>query len=285
MARSQPRDLWWSRERWFMTITIVFAVQVVVVIWLGGRNTLTVRSEAKRFGTVQLAAGLSDTLKSMLDLMDPTVFSRANRHGFSGEIWLRFEPVEHRSSGWADEPPFLSFDDDQLLADLEAFGQSAKPQPGLITANASLGMNERLKLPPELRPRTESVMSLSGELQTGDLLEAPVLPVIEHDGVLPASTVTIQVDRRGRVYSARLDSRSGSSSADQMALQIARSLRFGVADGFSPNTDARDFGSFRRAFVTIHWWTVAPPPPEKPPATPVRDEDAPDRAPTVEPVQ
>ena len=99
MARQQPRDLWWSRERWFMTITIVFAVQVIVVIWLGGRNTLTVRSEATRFGTVQLAAGLSDTFESMLDLMDPTVFSRANQHGFSGQIWLDFKPLEHRSPG------------------------------------------------------------------------------------------------------------------------------------------------------------------------------------------
>lgn len=259
MAIERPRDLFWSRERWFMTVTIVFAAQIIIVIWLGARDGVPVKSESTRFRTYQYTADVSDAIKPLLDLMDPTMYSKAHVKGFSGDVWLKKQPIEHRSPGWTDKPQFLKFDEEQLLGDLEAYGETDPPQRRVVVAPAISGARARAALSDALKPVPKSLMEITGDVSEADLRSQPQLPVIEYDGVLEATRVGIMVDRRGRVFSANLAGRSGSPTADSHALRIVRSLQFEMAEGISPGTDNRDFSSFRRATVTVRWWTVPVP--------------------------
>lgn len=261
MSDEPSGDLIWSRERWFMTITIIFAVQVVVVIWLSGRGKIPTEKVNPRLQAHYYTPKMSAELAPLLRLMDPTMYVRASSEGFSGSVWLNVEPVNHRSSGWSDPPQFLKFKPDKLLSDLEEFGDVAEPVrqrvPAKLTGSAGprTAVSHHLKLAPETR------FDISGALKMADLQNRPTLPSIQFDGVLAPTTLVLQVDQRGRVFSVNLAGTSGLPKADDEAMKIARALRFNVAEGFSTTRDNRDFGNLRQVRFSVYWWTIPVPVP------------------------
>ncbi len=270
MTEELPRETKWSRERWFLTVAIVFAVQVVLVIWLSGRKDLPVAVDSQKLLTHYYTAEMSEELMPLLTLLDPTMYARADREGFSGPVWLNVSPVEHRSAGWSDPPQFLKFKQERLLSELEQFGRSNQPRRRTVPEKLVGDDGGRAALVDQLKPTAGTTFEITGDLSVADLLGVPTLAAIEFDGVLAPSIMLVQVDQRGRVFSANLTGNSGLPDADQRAMKIARSLQFGIADGFSPTTDNRDFSNLRRARLLVHWATAPGPVPQTnaPPANP-----------------
>ena len=269
MAEAHSGETRWSRERWFLTISIIFAVQVVVVIWLSGRMDEPIKARSKKLQTHYVSTEMSAELAPLLQLIDPTIYALANPEGFSGAVWLNVNPVEYRSAGWSDPPQFLKFDEEQLLSDLEQFGRANQPRRSPVPANMVGDYAPRVELSKELKPSAETMFEIAGELRPDDLAGAPSLPTVEFDGVLAPSIVLLQVDQRGRVFSANLTGSSGLASADQSAMKIGRSLQFEAARGFSATTDNRDFDNLRHARFVVHWSTVPVPPTNSPPSNPL----------------
>jgi len=277
MTEESSAESRWSRERWFLTVTIIFAVQVVVVIWLSERGDIPVKVDSQGLLTRYYTPEASIQLTPLFHLMDPTLYSRASSEGFSGSVWLDVKPIEHRSAGWSDPPQFLKFNQDPLLSDLERFGLANQPHRRTVSDTLGGGAETRVELSNQLIPSSSSVFEMIGDLRRTNLRSIPAIPSIELNGVLAPSIILLQVDQRGRVFSANLTGTSGQANADQQAMRIARALRFDVAEGFSPTTSNRDFNNLRRTKLIIHWATLSVPAQttNTPPANP----------PTVGPVQ
>jgi hypothetical protein len=256
----RSKDLIWSCERWFLTVTVIFAVQVVVVFWLSARQSTSFGTDTGDFQTYYQPPVLTDSVNTLLQLLDPSLFARARTVGFSGDIWMKQKPVAHSSQGWTEEPHFLRFDEEQLLGDLAEFGQGANSGKRPISAVEVRKGEAPRPMDGSLKPMPRSVISVAplDGLNKEDLLQSPEVPTVQFDGILSPTRVEVLVDRRGRVFSARLTGRSGSDVADQKAIKLTRELRFRQDDGFAPNTDPSEFSSFRSAAVDFLWWTTAP---------------------------
>ena len=74
-----------------------------------------------------------------------------------------------------------------------------------------------------------TTMQISGELGQRRLLHADALPSLPRNDVIAPSSVQAVVEPSGNVASAVVLEPNGDSDADQMALKLARDLRFAPA--------------------------------------------------------
>ena len=102
----EPRE-GWSNRAMGIWVVIIFALQLGVLVWLGG-DALAVRANNKNeplrlMPQIQL---IPDNGSGAV-FSDPTLFSRPNRRGFSGTAWRQFAGVEHQLINWDEAPRLL----------------------------------------------------------------------------------------------------------------------------------------------------------------------------------
>jgi TonB family protein len=78
-----------------------------------------------------------------------------------------------------------------------------------------------------------TTMQISGELGQRRLLHSDALPLLPRNDVIAPSTVQALVDTFGNVASPVVLESSGDGDADQLALKLARDLRFTPAPGLT----------------------------------------------------
>ncbi len=168
------------------------------------------------------------------EIPDPATLATVNRQGFSGPLW---------SAGTRR----------QLTTGLPAEGGFALDgvssiQPSFPRARPGLPSPAEFNLP-ALAPSPEtgevgarpllaenSELRLEGEIRSRRVVSSTLLPAWTNLEVLNSSTIQILVDRSGGVLSATLlPPGSGLVSADQFALQRARSVRFEPVTGTGPD--------------------------------------------------
>lgn len=258
MTEEPPIESAWSRERWFLTISVIFALQVIVAVWLTARGRIEIRRDSNPLRVRSVPADASAALEGLLAVLNPTLYATPNPNGFSGDTWLRAKAMNHVTPGWSDPPQFLQFKPDQLLAELAQFGVTNSPRRSVVADLHGDRDERRVALSDQLKPAPATRVVLAGELTNDDVVLLPEFPVIEFNDVLSPTILSLKVDQRGRVFSVGTVVSSGQAAADQRAVQIVRSMTFTPAAGFSLSRNADDFGHLRTTRLIVHWWTIPP---------------------------
>ncbi len=254
MAGDRLQPLNWNRRRWIYTVAALFLLQLGLVLYLAERGT-TQRPAASFRTDVYLAANpwSANRLAELPVLTDPMAFALPNLEGFSGEAWMTFKPVAHRLPDWSEPPRWLEVNGEILGKDFLNFISTNGMGP-LLTADKPIS---RLINPgfivPDRPLRTRSELRIEGELAERLSAEAPTLPSWMHPDLLSDTVVRVLVDSQGRTRTAALLNESGLSEADQLALTVARDLRFEpAAEG------KRSEPQLTSAKLIFQWHTAEP---------------------------
>ena len=259
---SQPQPSRWPLRRWCSAIAVVFAAQVVLVLWLGERGPLRSRPPGVT-PTLRLAAGISP---EVLARDDPTLFALPHWRGFSGAAWLKPQPVPNRPLDWCEEPRPLALRPTQLGALLLAQA-ATNPTPPLaflpvLEPPSALPDPPPLPLAPE-----QSRLTIEGDLARCRMLTRPDLPSWQYNDVLTNTGVQLLVDADGRPGAVILLFSSGCQKADDHALAQARMARFDVPgaagrDGAAASTPLAHWVS---GLLLFEWHTAPLAPTNAPP--------------------
>jgi hypothetical protein len=212
----------WTRRRWWLFVTLVFAAQLGFIFWLGAPPPPPAQRPA-RFPALQLAGVASAEL---LALSDPSLFALPHRQGFSGFAWLRPRPQPFPSFEWSEQPRWMP---------LSLPPPNAALQRVIETTNLALRSTLTRPTPEPTQPRStplslgpvQSTLRLEGGLAGRRLLQPIELPPWRFKDLLTNTVVQAVVDAEGRPVSVPiLLSGSGWSDADQYALQLVRTSRF-----------------------------------------------------------
>ena len=200
----------------------VLAVQVLLVWWFSapGRKPLPPAAPPTRF----YLAPPTGTTPAPWRLADPTLFALPSQQGFSGPAWLSLVPVQHQVASWTPPPRLLTPMVTLLGEPFRAFARTSQ-LPTLDVALFSSPQLTRVPAAP-LPSAAGSELRLEGDLATRPLLTPVALPSVANSELLENSVVHAVVDAKGWVRLEALQAPSGARRADQLALEITRSLRF-----------------------------------------------------------
>ena len=218
-ALAQPRP--WSRRRWWELVGLVFVVQLGLIFWLSDRAPIRVRPPAA--APTLLLAGNSSA--EVLALKDPTLFALPHRQGFSGLAWLGITTQNFPAFEWTEKPRFLPLPPRQLGKDFNRFTETNN-FPSLQTSPMP---RPELMLPELSRTAIASAQSklrIEGKLTGWQLIAPPAVPSWRHPDLLTNSIVQVVIDAEGKPVSVTLLTSSGLKSADDLALERARGMRF-----------------------------------------------------------
>jgi TonB family protein len=216
----------------------VLAFHVSLIILFGSKKQAVPRTVAN-VPQVQLA----DNENEFIALGDPTLFARPNTHDLVTAFWRRMPGVAQPDFNWTEPPRYLppapeafgaTFHDYMRSHVASELSLNFKPDPKLILPDLAFD---------NAMPRV-TTMQISGELGQRRLLHADKLPSLPRNDVIAPSTVQALVDTSGNVASPVVLESSGDSDADQLALKLARALRFAPA----PNLTLGE--------ITYVWHTV-----------------------------
>jgi hypothetical protein len=222
MALNPPA---WSRGRWWTAFSLALLVQVSLIYLLSDRRPLVAR-QATPSPEYYL---LLDTppnipVTELLNLNDPTLFVLPGLRGFSGLAWLRPGPLEHPSPDSTGPECWLTQDVSELgrvfrellrtnVVTHRSFAD--KPAPKLSAVN-----------PPPIPLPIRSSLRVEGDLALRELPVAVEVPSVPHPDLLANTVIQLAVDAWGFTLFPVVLSGSGSKSADQQALDLARAIRF-----------------------------------------------------------
>jgi hypothetical protein len=239
----------WTRGQFLAAIGVFFVLQANLIFLFGARSMKTAEAALPSTHFRTLAAPMTeDQLTRLFFASDPTVFSWASPHGFSGRAWMDQPAVEFQSTNQLEAPLWLTLATAKLGTGFAKVAHADVIEP-LALARLDLPQLEPLPafLPAEVFP-TESVFHIEGNVKDRLMGAAPELQTWPSAQLLSNTVVQIAVSHAGDVMATRLLSRSGSTDADGDALAKARALRF------RPSADPRTIWS--RA--TFQWQTSAP---------------------------
>ena len=262
----EPRE-GWSNRAMGIWVVIIFALQLGVLVWLGG-DALAVRANNKNeplrlMPEIQL---IPDNGSGAV-FSDPTLFSRPNRRGFSGTAWRQFAGVEHQLINWDEAPRLL----DNQPAALGATFRAALPDHlAFVTDIPAKRLAKSIPVePPRLAVRAASELEIRGSLAKRPVVRSVAVPAMPHDEALRRTRVRIGVNTDGYVVSTTVADRlakgdASQAAADRRALELLRGIRFEPAK--RTRFDRPDQpGVLEWGEALFHWRTIAPP---KPPAAP-----------------
>lgn len=212
----------WSFWRWTICITLVFALHIGVFYFLSERNPPPPRAVKNATAIVVAPA---QTEAQQLD--DPTLFALPHPLGFAAATWLRLPKITFAPFRWTEPPRLLPLPVEQLGAVFLRHAETNSPPLREIDVTAP-PLTIVLSPPAiETTPRA-SVLRVNGALAGRRLRITPQnIPLQPAQDGLAATIVQALVDARGQVISSTVTAPgSGSKSADQTALTIARDLRF-----------------------------------------------------------
>ena len=233
----------WSAWRWIASITLVFALHVGVFYFLSDRNPPPPRV-VKNAASIAIAPRQSE--QQQLD--DPTLFALPHPRGFAAATWLRLPKITFAPFRWTEPPRLLPLPVEQLGAIFLRHAETNSPTVREIDVTAP--PLTVVLAPPEIEttPRP-SALRMDGALAGRPLRIAPKnIPQQPAQEGLNNTIVQVLVDARGQVISPTINPPgSGSKTADQTALTIARNLRF------TPLTDSTQLTVGRLIF---EWQTL-----------------------------
>lgn len=248
----------WSRQRWWLGIALVLALQVAFVFILerhsgaGGRKAAAVPVMHLREGLSLEAFGVSD----------PTVFVLPHRHGFSGEAWLNHLPdLDFQPADWTEPLRLLPFAPEPLGANFAEFitANTAPQYEAIATLQPARSVPSLY--PVETAP-VKSALRIEGPLARRRMLGTPLLRAWASADLLTSSVVQVLVDAPGRTISAvllspgsRLNQQVG---ADANALEIAKAAQFEPAAA----------GALTVGTLTFEWQSLPLPATNAPPEIP-----------------
>jgi hypothetical protein len=254
----------WPRRHWWLLLALVFAGQLSLIFTLSDRTPLKVRPPAPA-PVLQFAGNASAEL---LALWDPTLFALPHPQGFSAAAWIVSPPQETRAAPPPEPADFLSLPFRQLGADFNRFVATNRfdPPPPRPEPPPDLSLPNLFSQP--LLP-APSAVRIEGALAQRRLLKPIVVPAWPHTDILDNSVVQIEVSADGRTISvAPIPPGSGSPTADQEALKLAREARFESVKGSGPAQAANQADPLTFGVMVFEWQTVAMPPTNAPPITP-----------------
>jgi hypothetical protein len=257
---SSPRRARFRPGLW-LAVAVVFAVQVGVLFWLGNPPAI-VPVKTSVAPVIHLAGPDS---RELLALQDPTLILLPHRENFSGDAWVKSQPVTFDPLKYSEPTRPLALDPARLGTTFAAFMLTNAPP----RYEASLGSESDLEYDPTVP--MESVVAPSTLRQEGGiarlrLLTAVQLPPRTNSEVLPNTEVQLMVNTRGIPFSAVVVSSSKDSVADATALEIARGLRFAPPQAAAVGVMPADKTTFGK--LIFQWQTVPPAATNAPPTTP-----------------
>ena len=246
------RDLQrWSRVHW---IVFVGAMALVhgALIFVGSRHEGAAPMRAYDVRTFRLIGGTprDDILGDQLELLDPSILSRAHARGFSGPAWMRNATSSYEVVTSRLQSEF--FDTEKYFALTE------KPV-ALFSASDAPQIESSATSEPEL-PAVKHVSRLQVGNGARALISVPPIPVQAYSDVLSNTVVQASVNVHGVVLSARVVSRSGFKAADDEALSLTRNIHFAP---WPPTAIEKSRRDVTWETLTFQWFTVEPAPVQK----------------------
>jgi hypothetical protein len=269
----------WRWLRWIAAVAIVFAAHVVLIFVFGARKPVApvpVRNTPS-FALVDESAG------DWIALNNATLFALPGNNGFAASMWTELPPLNIYHKPWTEEPQWLKPSNSLQMAGLFA------PFNRFIKTNRFARVHFEFNMPPEvavpaapLEPpiAQNSMLRIEGELAGRRLLTPVTLPTWQDSDIDAPSIVQVLVNAAGNVVSAVLlpqDILSPGNSwepplthnrqADQLAVQVARTLRFAPVlsedagqPGSAPDPAARTSATLARMAIgqLIFDWQTAP---------------------------
>lgn len=236
-----PRE-GWSRKKFFLVLGFVLALHVALIVLFGTKKQIVPRPVAN-----VPHLGLANSANELIALSDPTLFARPNPRDLVTAFWRQMPAVSQPSFDRLEETPHYLppapgnfgavFRNFMQSNHPEEFPLSFKPEPELTVPDVAFDVT---------MPRA-TTMQISGELARRRLLNTDLvahLPSRPLNDVLKPTKVQVQVDMTGNVFSAVVLEQSGDNDSDQLALQLARRLRFAPAPGLTSGE------------ITFTWHTV-----------------------------
>jgi TonB family protein len=221
------RNEGWSRKRLIFFIVLASAAHIALIFIFGTRKDVTPRPVVN-VPLLQFANSSSEAMA----LDDPTLFALPHANDFGSPVWLPAPVIAPPSFGWTEPPRFLPLAGplagQKLGAVFNQFMETNraprltldfKPDPQFFAPNSADA--------PILAQR--STLQIIGELANRPRLNQLTLPAQPYDDVIQPSKVQVLVDPGGDVLSVVLLDSSALDSADQQALDLARTLRFAPA--------------------------------------------------------
>lgn len=214
----------WPLRMWVMAILAMFLLQAGIIFVASSRSMEHQRPPAPA-PWFSLAGPDSKTL---LSLMDPTLFARPHPKGFTGRAWLATPELDER---FADPPEataksqFLPLSQGEIGGALSAFVlTNAFAKPMVASEPVS-----QIALPPlmPVQPlRSKTMVKIEGNLAARRMVNVLTVSPWPSAGLLTNTVVQLCVDGRGRPVTRALVSSSGDRAADQEAMDQAYRARF-----------------------------------------------------------
>jgi hypothetical protein len=244
-------------------VTLIFGVQLGMIFWVGSTAPILPGQAAPAF-TFRLAGPASTELRA---LNDPTLFTLPHPQGFSGPVWRRMPRPEFHPFEWSAPTDRLPLAIDRLgtvfnqlveTSEFNVLGLPAQPEAIPTIPN----------LPPLAIMADQSVLELKDGLAQRRLLAPPKLNSFTNADILANSVVQALVDAGGRPASVTLLSNSGSTAADQYALDQAWAARFEPLSRNPTETVSEPTAQLSWGRMIFRWHTDPMPPASAPAASP-----------------
>jgi hypothetical protein len=253
----------WARRRLWGMVALVFIVQLSLIFWLGSRTPIRQRRPTAAL-TLYLGGQAPAELQA---LNDPTLFTLPHPEGFSGPVWRRMPRPEFRPYEWSVPTDHYPLAIDRLGAVfnrlLETNQFQALQLPAQIEAAPTLPDVPALAVLVD-----HSVVQLEDGLAQRRLLAPLQLQSFTNTDILANSIVRVGVNPGGLPVSATLLSVSGSTAADQFALDQAWAARFEPLSRNSTEAILQPTAHLSWGRMVFRWHTVPTPSASAPAASP-----------------
>lgn len=223
LIEPESPDERWTNRKFVFIILLVLAFHVALVFLFGTKKPIV----AAPLGPVPHLQ-LADEGNELIALSNPTLFARPNAHDLVSSFWRQPAAAPQTDFNWPLLPHFLAPDPASFGAIFHELVRTARP------AEAPFDFKPQ---PEVVAPETDFVNPLpqsttlrfSDELARRPLLETVTPPVWARNDVIEPSIVQVLVDNDGTIDSSVVLESSGDNGADQLALQLVRTLRFAPA--------------------------------------------------------
>ena len=246
-------------------VVLIFVVQLGLIFWLGSAHADSPAPGLRRPSPFILPTPASAELRA---LYDPTLFTLPHPQGFSGPVWQkvpatgipplrmgRLQPTTFPCRLTGSAPAFTRLVETNQFGALQLLAQP-EADPTLPD------------LPPLALLQDQSVLQLEDGLAQRRLLTPLQLKSWSNPDILTNSVVQVVVDAEGRPVSVTLLSGSGSTAADQYALDQAKRARFEPVSPGPAETGPNPTAHLSWGKMMFRWHTVPTPPASAPAPSP-----------------
>jgi hypothetical protein len=217
----------WSRRRLICTGVVLFAAQVILVLWFGQRpGSLPQRPSFSTVISLVPEGQPMEQFEKFIAPDDPTLFALPGLNGFSGSAWLQYPALDYQPPDYSEPLRWLEINEQSLGETFSSF---------LATNTLATPMIADKPLPPLQRYEpnypnepvpARSLLRIEGELAGRMLPGVPLLKSWPHSQLLSNTVAQVVASPDGMTLSATLLTGSGLTQADTYALKLAGNTRW-----------------------------------------------------------